>query len=213
MSDFVTTLSDLRKKKACYDGYNKLVRSLQGKKFTVEDSNLNSYLRLNHTEEIPLTYILESNGFVDVLWTTRCLSGVDRDLRLYSVWCASNVVHLVDDQRIISALGIAEKFSNGEASSEELERSFCLAHASIDYFSDSDDIFRSLLIASLAIASTAENDAWKSSWISPVNVLQALELYSPYPIGATQCIFEHVFIQMCNGTAPWQIKNRNYVSI
>ncbi|MCA8260842.1 hypothetical protein LGM79_09970 [Burkholderia multivorans] len=64
---FTVTLAALRKARACYDGYNKLVRSLQGQPFTDEDEGRESYIRFRHDAEIPLLDILKSNGFDDAM--------------------------------------------------------------------------------------------------------------------------------------------------
>ena len=44
----------------------------------------------------------------------------DRTLRLFSVWCARQVQHLMTDPRSVAALDAAERFANGEAAAEEL---------------------------------------------------------------------------------------------
>ncbi|MCO1367204.1 hypothetical protein [Burkholderia multivorans] len=116
---FTVTLDALRKAGACYDGYNKLVRSLQGQPFTEDDENRNSYIHFKHDAEIPLVDVLNSNGFDDALWSLRCVSGADRDIRLFAVWCARQVEHLMEDQRSKDALDVAERFANGEATKEE----------------------------------------------------------------------------------------------
>ncbi|PFW62261.1 hypothetical protein COL27_30450, partial [Bacillus sp. AFS075960] len=76
---FTVTLDALRKAGACYDGYNKLVRSLQGQPFTDEDAGRESYIRFRHDADIPLLDIIKSNGLDDALWPLRCVSGADRD--------------------------------------------------------------------------------------------------------------------------------------
>ncbi|MBR7789853.1 hypothetical protein [Burkholderia pseudomallei] len=116
---FTVTLAALRKAGACYEGYNKLVRSIQGKAFSAEDADRNSYIPFKHDAEIPLLDILKSNGLDDALWTLRCISGADRDLRLFAVWCARQVEHLMQDQCSKDALNVAERFANGEATDEE----------------------------------------------------------------------------------------------
>ncbi|MBU9649387.1 hypothetical protein KTF21_11915 [Burkholderia multivorans] len=116
---FTVTLAALRKAGACYDSYNKLVRSLQGQPFTEEDEDRNSYIHFKHDAEIPLLDILKSNGLDDALWMLRCVSGADRDLRLFAVWCARQVEHLMEDQRSKDVLDVAERFANGEATEEE----------------------------------------------------------------------------------------------
>jgi hypothetical protein len=44
----------------------------------------------------------------------------DKLMRLFAVWCARQVQHLMTDERSIRALDVAERFANGEASIEEL---------------------------------------------------------------------------------------------
>lgn len=116
---FTVTLDALRKASACYEGYNKLVRSLQGQPFTEEDEDRNSYIHFKHDAEIPLVDVLNSNGLDDAIWALRCVSGADRDIRLFAVWCARQVEHLMQDQRSKDALDVAERFANGEATEEE----------------------------------------------------------------------------------------------
>lgn len=41
-------------------------------------------------------------------------------LRLFAVWCARQVQHLMKDQRSIAAIDVAERFANGLATKEEL---------------------------------------------------------------------------------------------
>ncbi|WP_261524068.1 hypothetical protein [Burkholderia multivorans] len=126
---FTVTLAALRKAGACYDGYNKLVRSLQGQPFTDEDADRESYIRFRHDAEIPLLDILKSNGLDDALWSLRCVSGADRDIRLFAVWCARQVEHLMEDHRSKDALNVAERFANGDASGEELAAAWSAARA------------------------------------------------------------------------------------
>ena len=47
----------------------------------------------------------------------------DRDLRLFSVWCAREALKLVKepDERSINACDVSERFANGEATQEELD--------------------------------------------------------------------------------------------
>jgi len=64
--------------------------------------------------------ILESNGLDDALWCLRAVEGKDKEIRLYAVWCARQVQHLMTDQRSLDALDVAERFAHGLASEEEL---------------------------------------------------------------------------------------------
>jgi hypothetical protein len=43
----------------------------------------------------------------------------DRVLRLFAVWCARQVQHLMTDPRSIAALDVAEKYANGKATENE----------------------------------------------------------------------------------------------
>ncbi|WP_420921528.1 hypothetical protein [Burkholderia glumae] len=117
---FTVTLAGLRKAGACVEGYNKLVRSLQGEPFTDEDAERGTHIRFKHEAEIPLVHILKSNGLDDALWSLRCCTGIDRDARLFAVWCARQVEHLMEDQRSKDALDVAERFANSEATEKEL---------------------------------------------------------------------------------------------
>ncbi|MCA8376319.1 hypothetical protein LGM80_23430 [Burkholderia multivorans] len=124
---FTVTLDALRKAGACYKGYNKLVRSLEGETFSAEDADRNSYIHFKHDAEIPLVDVLNSNGIDDALWSLRCVSGADRDIRLFAVWCVRQVEHLMQDQRSKDALDVAERFANGNASDEELAAAWAAA--------------------------------------------------------------------------------------
>ena len=44
----------------------------------------------------------------------------DRELRLFAVWSARQVQHFMKDPRSVFALDVAEKYTNGQASAEEL---------------------------------------------------------------------------------------------
>lgn len=58
----------------------------------------------------------------DILWTLcRHEFMTDKELRLYAVWCARQVQHLMTDERSINALDVAERYANGLATDEELE--------------------------------------------------------------------------------------------
>lgn len=60
----------------------------------------------------------------DILWLLlRNDFYTDKQLRLFAVWCAREVLKMVDnpDQRSINACDIAERYANGEATDEELD--------------------------------------------------------------------------------------------
>ena len=101
-----TTLNEIRKHNPCTDGWQKLLTHL-GK--TKADD-----------EPLSIATILDSNGLDDALWCLRAVEGYDREIRLYAVWCARQVQHLLTDKRSLAALDVAERYANGKATKEEL---------------------------------------------------------------------------------------------
>ena len=102
----MTTLRAIRLHSPCEDGWRKLLAH-RGK--TQADD-----------EPLSLLDILESNGLDDAIWCLRAVEGHDREARLYAVWCARQVQHLMTDPRSVAALDVAEGYANGEASESEL---------------------------------------------------------------------------------------------
>jgi len=100
------TLNKIREHSPCQEGWEKLLRS-KGK--TKSDD-----------EEFSMLDVLESNGFDDALWCLRCVSGYDREIRLFAVWCARQVEHLNPDHRVKKCNDVAEQFANGLATKEQL---------------------------------------------------------------------------------------------
>ena len=101
-----TTLNRIRKFSPCTEGWQKLL----------------AYLGKTKADDEPLPYavILKSNGIDDALWCCRAEPQHEKEWRLYAVWCARQVQHLMTDPRSIAALDVAEKFANGEATQAEL---------------------------------------------------------------------------------------------
>ena len=101
-----TTLNKIREHGPCADGWQKLLTHL-GK--TKADD-----------EPLAFTTILDSNGLDDALWCMRSAPEYDKDWRLFAVWCARQVQHLMTDQRSLSALDVAERHAHGSATDDEL---------------------------------------------------------------------------------------------
>ncbi len=78
-----TTLHKIRSHQPCTDGWKKLLQHL-GK--TEADD-----------ESLSLLTILDSNGLDNALWCLRAVEGYDKEIRLYAVWCARQVQHLIDN--------------------------------------------------------------------------------------------------------------------
>ena len=110
-----TTLNKIRAHLPCKEGWTKLLESL-GK--TQADD-----------EPLPFSKIIESNGLDDALWCCRSVPEYDRDWRLYAVWCARQVQHLMKDQRSLDAIDVAERHANGLASYAELAAAVAAAGA------------------------------------------------------------------------------------
>ena len=51
----------------------------------------------------------------------------DRELRLFAVWAARQVQHLMNDPRSVQAIDTAERFANGNATKEELSAAWAAA--------------------------------------------------------------------------------------
>ena len=150
---FTVTLKDLRDADACVEGYNKLVCSLKGVDF---DESKETHIRCAHKEPINIAYIAESNGIDDALWALRCVKGHDRDFRLYAVWCARQVQHLMEDQRSLNALNVSERNANGLATDTELDAARDAAR---------DDAWDAAMDAARdAARADARDAAWDAAW-------------------------------------------------
>ncbi len=129
-----TTLNKIRAHGPCADGWAKLLRHL-GK--TQADD-----------EPLALVAILDSNGLDDALWCLRACDGIDREARLYAVWCARQVQHLLTDPRSLTVLDVAERHANGEATDKELIAAWAAARDA----------------AGDAAEAAAEAAAWAAAW-------------------------------------------------
>jgi len=122
---FQVTLEALRKAGACYSGYSKVVAALSGEPVV----SARRYATYRHSGPVTIEFILRSNGLHDALWALRCVEGHDRDLRLYAVWCARQLQHLMTDKRSLAALDVAERYANGQATEAELIEAEAAAEA------------------------------------------------------------------------------------
>ena len=222
MEKFTVTLADLRKAGACVSGYNKVVRALQGKEFTEADENRESYIRFAHKEPIGIRAILDSNGLDDALWALRCIDNAenDKDVRLFGVWCARQVQHMMGDQRSLDALGVAERYANGLATEPETDAARAAAQtaAQAAAFGARD--------AAWAAAFTAQAAAWTAAQAAAFaahdaawNAAQAAALDAAWTAaqdaaldaaldarGAARDAQKDMLIKMLEGNAPWQNK-------
>lgn len=115
-----TTLKALRDHKACISGYNKLACHVTGNEYSADRD---TYVHHKHDDPINLGTILQSNDLDDALWALRACEQTPemiRAERLFAVWCARQVQHLMTDGRSITALDVAERHANGCATDDEL---------------------------------------------------------------------------------------------
>jgi len=101
-----TTLNQIREKSPCRSGWVKLLACL-GKTKADDDP-------------LDIATVLASNGIEDALWCLRAVQGRDKEIRLYAVWCARQVQHMMTDPRSLAALDVAERFAIGEATKADL---------------------------------------------------------------------------------------------
>lgn len=133
-----TTLNAIREHGPCTDGWKKLLGHL-GKK-QADDAPLD------------LLTILDSNCLEDALWCLRAMPEHNKYWRLYAVWCARHVQHLMTDARSVDALDVAERHAHGRATDAELAAA---RDAACDAACD----------ASSAAAMVAAWDAaWNAAW-------------------------------------------------
>ena len=150
-----TTLNKIRGHAPCVNGWEKLLKHL-GK--TRPDD-----------EPLSLLTILDSNGIDDTIWCFRAVEGHDKEKRLFAVWCARQVQHLMEDQRSIDALDVAERYANGLATDDELSAARFDARAAAK-------------IAARAAAWAAAGDAWfaarAADWAADLAATGDAALYS-----------------------------------
>lgn len=101
-----TTLNRIREYRPCAYGWEKLLHGLG--KTRADD------------EPLPYGTILRINGLDDALWCCRAEPGYEKEWRLFTVWCARQVEHLLTDSRSIHAIDIAERYALGNATEDEL---------------------------------------------------------------------------------------------
>ena len=140
----ITTLNKIRAHHPCKDGWEKLLRALN--KTQPDD------------EPLLLEEILNSNGLGDTLWCLRAVEGRDREIRLYAVWCARQVQHLMSDPCSVAALDVAERYARGQASREELEA------ASAEWEAARSAAWEAAMESVRESVTCASTAAWEAAW-------------------------------------------------
>jgi len=131
-----TTLNQIREKSPCAEGWRKLLAYL-GKQRADDD-------------QLDIATVLASNGIEDALWCLRAVQGRDKEIRLYAVWCARQVQHLMTDPRSLAALDVAERFAVGEVTKAELSAAWAVARNAARNMASN--------------ATWAEDAAWAAAW-------------------------------------------------
>lgn len=197
---YQVTLKELREHGACVEGYNKVVRMVQGKPYTSEDEKRERHIRFKHEEPVRLVDIAKHNGVDDALWSLRCVQGCDRDSRLFAVWCARSVEHLIGDERSRNAINVAEKFASGDATEEELAAARDAAWDAA--WGAARGAARAA--AEAAAGAAARAAAWAAAWAAAGSAAWAAAGDAAGDAaGAAQL---EMFIAMCEGRAPWQVQ-------
>jgi hypothetical protein len=85
------------------------------------NANILEFLRITYADDAPINIsaIFASHGLDVALHCLRAVEGYDKEIRLYAVWCARQVQHLMPDARSLAALDVAERHAYGRASDAE----------------------------------------------------------------------------------------------
>jgi hypothetical protein len=156
-----TTLNKIRAHHPCASRWRKLLANLG--KTSADD------------EPLALVTILDSNGLDDTLWCLRSVPEHSAMWRLYAVWCARQVQHLLTDARSLAAIDIAEAHALGLATDEELKAASADARAAASdaaWAAASDAAWAAATAAAWAAATAA---AWAAAWAASDAAIKAQE--------------------------------------
>lgn len=142
---FYTTLNKIREHSPCREGWEKLLTSLGKTK----------------ADDEPLSFktILDSNGLYDAIWALRSIDAPE--VRIFAVRCVRQIQHLLTDERSLSALDVAEAYTVGQATEEELSAALEAAReAAREAWAAAWDAARA---AAWAAARAAAREAWAAA--------------------------------------------------
>lgn len=121
-------------------------------------------LGIKESEYLPIAEAVEKyrdavKNKGDIIWLLcRKQFMSDKDMRLFAVWCAREALKLLKnpDPRSLNACDVAERFANGQATSDELDAARDAAwSAAMDADSDA---------ARSAARAAARDAAWAAAW-------------------------------------------------
>ena len=145
-----TTLNKIRSHRPCVSGWKKIL----------------TYLNKTEADDEPLSIstILKSNGIDDALWALRAVDGYDKEIKLFAVWCARQVQHLMKDQRSINSLDVAEKYLACSAVLEEVKMAAADAADAADAATYAAATYAAAAYAADAAADAAANAAANATY-------------------------------------------------
>ena len=129
-------------------------------------------LGIKESEYLPIAEAVEKyrdavKNKGDIIWLLcRKQFMSDKDMRLFAVWCAREALKLLKnpDPRSLNACDVAERFANGQATSDELDAARDAAwSAAMDADSDAARSADSDAARSAARAA-ARDAAWAAAW-------------------------------------------------
>lgn len=121
-------------------------------------------------EPLRIAEIVESIGLDDALFCLGAVGGYDREIRLFAVWCARQVQHLIKDPRSLNALDVAERYANGRATIDELYDASMAALDAMDVAYDEPAAARAVVFASALEPASYNGDA---AWFSALEAMDA----------------------------------------
>ena len=217
----ITTLNKIRSYKLCKSGWVKLLKHLGKTK----------------ADNAPLSFltILDSNELDETLW---CLRAAPDDwmsnFRMYAIWCAKQVEHLMVDERSKNALVVAQNHALGLATDNELKAAARAAWAAAEdvAWDAAEDVARAAAgAAGDAARAAAFEAAWDAAWdvawaaawddaawaaggaardAARAAAWDAAAAAAANAAGAAGDAAwdaqKEMFIKMCKGEAPWQIQ-------
>jgi hypothetical protein len=145
-----TSLNQIRAHNPCRAGWEKLLRGLG--KTAADDAPL------------WIDTVIDHNDLDDALWCLRSVEGCEGEIRLYAVWCAWRVWHLMNDPRSVAALNVAERYARGEASDEELSAAAWAAEEAMWEAATAEEAAAWAASTAAWAAAAAAEEAAPASW-------------------------------------------------
>lgn len=151
-----TNLNRIRSHDPCRIGWKKLLAGL-GK---------------TEADDEPLSYakIVEAHSFDAGLLASHVEPRYAKKWRLFAIWCARQVEHLMTDPRSKAALVVAERFANGDATQKELFAAWVAASVAAESSESPGACY-----AAMAARDSAKRDAAFAARYSALHAMDAAE--------------------------------------